>query len=58
MTLGLPPLWITGVYFKTLQAIQKGAARSNQFVDLEATNYDGKRLILYWLKNHVESGGA
>uniref|UniRef100_A0A8C4FG75 NF-kappa-B inhibitor zeta n=1 Tax=Catagonus wagneri TaxID=51154 RepID=A0A8C4FG75_9CETA len=26
---------------QVLQAIQKGAARSNQFVDLEATNYDG-----------------
>ncbi|KAG8509514.1 NF-kappa-B inhibitor zeta [Galemys pyrenaicus] len=26
---------------QVLQAIQKGAVRSNQFVDLEATNYDG-----------------
>uniref|UniRef100_A0A8C9DGQ4 NF-kappa-B inhibitor zeta n=1 Tax=Prolemur simus TaxID=1328070 RepID=A0A8C9DGQ4_PROSS len=26
---------------QVLQAIQKGAMRSNQFVDLEATNYDG-----------------
>ncbi|XP_019503920.1 PREDICTED: NF-kappa-B inhibitor zeta isoform X2 [Hipposideros armiger] len=26
---------------QVLQAIQKGAAMSNQFVDLEATNYDG-----------------
>ncbi|XP_007943957.1 NF-kappa-B inhibitor zeta [Orycteropus afer afer] len=26
---------------QVLQAIQKGAARSNQFVDLEATNYEG-----------------
>ncbi|XP_062954239.1 NF-kappa-B inhibitor zeta isoform X2 [Cynocephalus volans] len=26
---------------QVLQAIQKGAIRSNQFVDLEATNYDG-----------------
>lgn len=26
---------------QVLQAIQKGAERSNQFVDLEATNYDG-----------------
>lgn len=33
--------------FKILQAIQKGAVRSNQFVDLEATNYDGKWLKLY-----------
>ncbi|XP_060054418.1 NF-kappa-B inhibitor zeta isoform X2 [Erinaceus europaeus] len=28
-------------YSQVLQAIQKGAVRSNQFVDLEATNYDG-----------------
>ncbi|CAI9169333.1 unnamed protein product [Rangifer tarandus platyrhynchus] len=28
-------------YSQVLQAIQKGAAGSNQFVDLEATNYDG-----------------
>ncbi|XP_076974621.1 NF-kappa-B inhibitor zeta isoform X2 [Tamandua tetradactyla] len=28
-------------HYQVLQAIQKGAVRSNQFVDLEATNYDG-----------------
>lgn len=44
------------MYFKQSQAIQKGAERSNQFVDLEATNYDGKQPILHWIKNHVESG--
>lgn len=36
-----------------LQAIQKGAMRSNQFVDLEATNYDGK---LCRIKDHMGNG--
>lgn len=27
-------------------------------MDLEATNYDGKQLILHWIKNHMESGGG
>lgn len=35
------------MYLKIFQAIQKGALRSNQFVDLEATNYDGEQLIFY-----------
>lgn len=39
-----------------LQAIQKGAMRSNQFVDLEATNYDGKHQMLFRIKDHMEIG--
>lgn len=38
--------------FLNFQAIQKGAVMSNQFVDLEATNYDGKQMTLSWVKNH------
>lgn len=30
--------------------------RSNQFVDLEATNYDGEQLIHYLVKKHSERG--
>lgn len=41
---------------QVFQAIQKGAVRSNQFLDLEATNYDGKQLKLYWPKNRLERG--